>query len=176
MVGATRGLLHVVGHDNDGVILFQFSDQLFNTPGRDRVQRRAGLIQQQNFRTNSDTARDAQTLLLATGERISALMQFIFGFIPQCGFGQCPLHALIHIRAGKLLKQAHAKGDVVINRHRERRRLLEHHPHFGAQQGDILGVGQNIIAIEQNFAFRTLLRVQLKHFVERTQQRGFTAA
>jgi hypothetical protein len=48
--------------------------------------------------------------------------------------------------------------------------------HFGAQQGDILGVGQNVIAIQQNFTFRALLRIQFKHFVERTQQRGFTAA
>lgn len=37
-------------------------------------------------------------------------------------------------------------------------------------------VGQDVVAIKQNFTFRTLLRVQFKHFVEGTQQRRFTAA
>ncbi len=49
MVGATRSLLHVVSHDNDGVVLFQLGDQLFDTPGGDRVQRGARLIKQQHF-------------------------------------------------------------------------------------------------------------------------------
>ncbi|CCK09216.1 FIG00116607: hypothetical protein [Cronobacter sakazakii 696] len=35
---------------------------------------------------------------------------------------------------------------------------------------------QNVFAIQQDLAFRALLRVELKHFVEGTQQRGFTAA
>src|SRR5471032_251415 len=38
-VRTTRSLLHVVGHDNHCVIRFQLGDQLFDTPGRDRVQR-----------------------------------------------------------------------------------------------------------------------------------------
>ncbi len=83
-------------------------------------------------------------------------MQFIFGFVPQCGFGQCPLHALVHVSTGELLKQTHAKSDVVVDGHRERRRFLEHHAHFRTQQGDILRVGQDVVAIEQNFTFRTL--------------------
>ena len=82
MVGATRSLLHVVSHDNDGVVLFQLGDQLFDTPGGDRVQRGARLIKQQHFRADRDTAGNAQTLLLTTGERIPALVQFIFGFVP----------------------------------------------------------------------------------------------
>ncbi len=63
MVGATRSLLHVVSHDNDGVVLFQLGDQLFDTPGGDRVQRGARLIKQQHFRADRDTAGNAQTLL-----------------------------------------------------------------------------------------------------------------
>ena len=70
----------------------------------------------------------------------------------------------------------HAKSDVVVDGHRERRRLLEYHAHFGTQQSDILSVGENIVAIQQDFAFRTLFRVQFKHFIERTQQRRFTTA
>ena len=176
MVRTTRSLLHVVSNDNDGVILLQLGDQLFNAPGGNRIQRGARFIEQQHFRANSDTARNAQTLLLTAGERVAALMQLIFGFVPQCGLGQRPLHALVHIGARQLFKQANAKGDIVINRHRERRRFLEDHPDLGTQQGDVLSVGQNIIAIQQNFAFRALLRIELKHFVERPQQGRLTAA
>ena len=171
MVGTTRSLLHVVGDDHHGVILLQFGDQLFNTPGGDGVERRTRFVEQQYFRANGDTTRNAQTLLLTTRERVTALVQFIFGFVPQCGFGQCPLHALVHVSTGELLKQTHAKSDVVVDGHRERRRFLEHHTHFRTQQGDILRVGQDVVAIEQNFTFRTLFRVQFKHFVEGTQQR-----
>ncbi len=103
-------------------------------------------------------------------------MQFIFGFVPECGLGQRPLHALVHIGARELLKQAHAESDVVIDRHRERRRLLEDHANLGAQQGDILAVGENILAIQQNFTLGALLWIEGVHFVKGTQQGGFTAA
>ena len=43
MVGATRSLLHVVSHDNDGVVLFQLGDQFLSLihiyyPGQAQIQ------------------------------------------------------------------------------------------------------------------------------------------
>ncbi len=62
----TRRLLHVMRHDGDGVVFFQFLDQFFDLCGRDRIERRARLIEQNDFGANRDGARDAQALLLTT--------------------------------------------------------------------------------------------------------------
>src|SRR3990167_3003051 len=43
-----RRLLHVVGDDDDGVLGFQFVDQFFDLEGGDRIQRRAGFVEQQH--------------------------------------------------------------------------------------------------------------------------------
>src|SRR3954469_21884563 len=47
-------LLHIVRDDGDGVILRQFLDQLLDLGGRDRVQRRTGLVEQYHFRAHRD--------------------------------------------------------------------------------------------------------------------------
>src|SRR6202034_4318062 len=41
-----RRLLHVMGDDDDRVVVLQFVDQLFDLGGRDRIERRAGLVEQ----------------------------------------------------------------------------------------------------------------------------------
>src|SRR3954451_10560262 len=43
-VGHTRGLLHVVRDDDDGVAILELLDQLLDAQGRNRVERRAGLV------------------------------------------------------------------------------------------------------------------------------------
>ena len=53
VVGRARGLLHIVGHDDDGVIVGQFVDQFLDLGGRNRIERRAGLVQQDHFRLAS---------------------------------------------------------------------------------------------------------------------------
>src|SRR3546814_9937287 len=42
----TRGLLHVVGDDDDGVAAAKLVDQLLDLGGGDRIERRAGLVHQ----------------------------------------------------------------------------------------------------------------------------------
>jgi hypothetical protein len=64
-----RGLLHRVGDDDDGIALAQLVDQLLDARGGDRVERRAGLVHQDDFGIDGDGARDAQALLLAAGQR-----------------------------------------------------------------------------------------------------------
>jgi|GEM_PF-4497968 len=39
IVGNPRGLLHIVGDNDDGVIFFQFEDQVFDMCSRDWVER-----------------------------------------------------------------------------------------------------------------------------------------
>src|SRR6516225_2813811 len=64
VVGAARRLLHVVGNDGDTVVGFQLGDQLLDALGREWVERRGGLVEQQNFRLDRDRAGNAQALLL----------------------------------------------------------------------------------------------------------------
>ena len=57
--GAIRdaaGLLHVVGHNHDGVLPFEFGDEIFNLAGRDGVEGRGGFVEQDNLRAGSDGA------------------------------------------------------------------------------------------------------------------------
>src|ERR1019366_4228034 len=61
----TRGLLHVVGDDDDRVILFQFQDQILDLRRGQRVERRGWFVHEQHFRLHGQGARDAQALLLA---------------------------------------------------------------------------------------------------------------
>ncbi len=64
LVGDAGRLLHVMGHDRDRVVILQLVDQLLDLGGRDRIQRRARLVEQDHFRPHRDGARDAQALLL----------------------------------------------------------------------------------------------------------------
>ena len=79
------GLLHIVGHDDDGVLGFQLVDQFFHLGGTDGVDGRAGFIHQQEFRLHHDGPGDAQPLLLPAGQGRARAMQDVFDFIPQGG-------------------------------------------------------------------------------------------
>src|SRR4051812_17260861 len=57
-------LLHVVGHDDDRELVLQLEDEILDRTGRDRVERRTGLVHQDHLRLDGDRTRDAQTLLL----------------------------------------------------------------------------------------------------------------
>src|SRR3984893_3029526 len=63
-----RRLLHIVRHDDDGVIRAQFIDQILDPRARYRIQRRRGFVHQDDFGTHGDGARDAKPLLLSAGK------------------------------------------------------------------------------------------------------------
>src|SRR5690606_38567987 len=50
VLGHTSRLLHVVRDDQDRYAILQLGDQLFDVGGGDRVQRRCGLVEQEDFR------------------------------------------------------------------------------------------------------------------------------
>ncbi|KAG1245367.1 hypothetical protein G6F65_021269 [Rhizopus arrhizus] len=103
-------------------------------------------------------------------------MQLVLHFVPQRGLAQRPFHALVHLALGQAFEQAHAEGDVVVDAHRERRGLLEHHADLGADQRNIGLGGQQVLAVQHDFAFGALARVELEHAVECAQKRRLTAA
>ena len=165
-----------MGHDDDGVVALELGDQFLDLPGRDRVQRRARLIEQQHLGLDGDAARNAQPLLLPARETGAALGQLVFNLAPQGRLAQGPLNAFLQVGGVERFKQLHAESNIVKNRHRKRRWLLEHHADLGPQQRHILFAGQQILAIEQNFTFSALLRIELEHPIENTQQSRFATA
>jgi hypothetical protein len=68
-----------------------------------------------------------------------------------------------------------SEGDVLVDRHRERRRLLEHHADARAQQIEVLLRREDIAAVEHDFAGGALVRIKVVHAVEHAQQCRFAA-
>ena len=62
VVGHARGLLHVVGHDQDRVLALEFLDQLFDATGGDRIQRGGRFIEKEYAGLERHRAGDAQAL------------------------------------------------------------------------------------------------------------------
>src|SRR5277367_3944329 len=59
-----RGLLHIVGNDGDRIVLRQLLDQFLDLGGRNRIERRAWLVEQNHLRTHGHGAGDTEPLLL----------------------------------------------------------------------------------------------------------------
>src|SRR5664280_2754315 len=174
-VGHARGLLHVVGHDGDRVVVLKFVDQFLDLGGGDRVERRARLVEQDHLRPHRDGAGDAQPLLLAAGEREPIGVELVLALVPQRGALQRMLHAALQVGFRQPLVQPDAEGDILENRHRERRRLLKHHADLGAQQIEVLRRRQNILIVELYMPTVALVRIEVVHAVEDAQQRGLAA-
>ena len=83
-LGDPRRLLHVVGHDHNGIPFFKLKDQLFYFAGGDWIERRARLVHEQDFRFDRQRPRDAKPLLLPTREtRAGFLVDVVLHFLPQ---------------------------------------------------------------------------------------------
>src|SRR6266568_6924210 len=82
-IGNARGLLHIVGDNDDGVILLQLKDQILNLRRGQRVERRAGLVHQNDFRLIRDRPRDAESLHLAARKAERAFLETVLRFIPK---------------------------------------------------------------------------------------------
>src|SRR3546814_7345649 len=54
-------------------------------------------------------------------------VQLVLHLFPERGTAQRAFDALVHLFLRDALVEPHAEGDVLVDRHRERRRLLEHH-------------------------------------------------
>ena len=124
-VGDARRLLHVVRDDRDRVVALELVDEIFDARRRDRIERRRRLVHEDHVGLDCERARDAESLLLAAGEAERVLLEAVLHLVPERGMSEHALDALVEI----LLHAEHARpeGDVVVDRLRERIRLLEHH-------------------------------------------------
>ena len=165
-----------MGDDHDGVVFLQFVDQLLDLRGRDRVERRARLVEQDHLGPHRHGARDAQALLLPARQAQPAGIELVLDLVPQRGAAQRILDALVEFALRQLLVKPDAEGDVLVDRHRERRRLLEHHADAGPQQVEIDTRIDDVEAVELHLSFGVLVRIKVVHPVEHPQQRRLPAA
>src|SRR6185437_1537051 len=175
VVRTARRLLHIMSDDNDAVVGLEFCNQLLDTLRRDWVERGSRLVEQQNLRFDRNGARDTEALLLAARQRQAGLAQLVLDLVPQGGTGERFLDALVEFARTQRLIESDAERDIVIDRHRKGRRLLEHHADLGAQPVQILARIENVAAVYQHLAGGTLIRIELVNPVENTKQRGFAA-
>src|SRR5665648_547789 len=92
-----RGLLHVVGDDDDGVLLLQLLHQILDAHRGDGIERRGGLVHQDDVGLDGDGAGYAEPLLLAAGEVQGALLQLVLDLVPEGGRAQGVLHQLVQV-------------------------------------------------------------------------------
>ncbi|MNP15410.1 hypothetical protein D3C76_1077660 [compost metagenome] len=165
-----------MGHDDDGVLGFQFIDQFFDLQGRDRVQRRARFVKQQHLRLHGNGAGDDQTLLLATGQAQRRLVQAVLDLVPQGRALQRPLDGFIKHALLVDALDAQAVDHVFVDGLGERVRLLEHHAHTPAQFGNVFALAVDVVAVQVDGTFHTATVNQVVHPVEGAQQGRLAAA
>src|SRR5215207_3152074 len=113
-----RGLLHVVGDDDDRVVLLELEHQILDPPSGDRVEGRAGLVHQQDVGGGGERTRDAEALLLAAGHPERVRLEAVLDLVPQRAALEGALDDLVHVALHT--HDARAEGDVVVDRLRER--------------------------------------------------------
>ena len=106
-------------------------------------------------------------LLLPARKARTRLIQLVFHFIPQRGLGQRPLDTVVHLVARQLFMHAHTEGDVFVDRHRERGRLLENHADLGPQFDGIDTSVEDVLPTNDQFPFGMLAGVKVVHAVDR---------
>ena len=178
VVGDTGGLLHVVGHDHDGVVALELVDQILDSQGRNRVQGGAGLIHEQHLRVDGHGAGDAQTLLLATGQADARVVKTVLDLFPEVGTAQSPLDQIVGVGLGQVVVvQAHTGQHVLTDGHgRERVRALEDHADVAAHGHRIHVLVVQVLAFEQHLALDVSAGDDLVHTVQGAQHGGLAAA
>ena len=137
-LGDAGGLLHGVGDDGDGILLFELVDQVFDDGGGDGVEGAAGFVHQNDFGAHGNGAGNAQALLLATRQAGARLVHAVFDFLPQTGFAQGGLDDVVQFCfvLGQAMN-ARAVGHIVIDGFWEGVGFLEDHADLGPQRDHI---------------------------------------
>src|SRR5487761_394992 len=169
-------LLQVVRNDGDTVPLPQALQGLLDAQGRDRIERRGRLVEQDHFRLERYGTRDTQPLLLAAGEAAPVLRELVLDLFPHRRIVQGLVHAIAQLSPADPPRETQAERDVFENRHGKGRRLLKDHADAEAQGRDIDRAREDVLPVEQYFPRGTVSRIQGVHAVEDPQQRRFAAS
>src|ERR1035438_2255844 len=175
VVRDASGLLHVVRHDDDRDALLQFGHQSFDLQRRDRVQCRRRLVHQEDLGVHSEGARDAESLLLTTGEVGGGDLQAVLHAVPEGRGLERRLGGLVQDRLLLHTVEAQTGDRVLVDRHRRKRvRALEHHAHASAQFGDGDVAAVDVGALEQDLSRDLGAGREIVQAIERAKQRRLT--
>jgi hypothetical protein len=166
-----------VRHDDDGERALQLADEVLDGEGRDRVQRRAGLVHEQDLGLHRDGAGDAQPLLLAAGQTGTGLVEAVLDLVPQVRPAQGLLDGLGEDLLVPHAVEAHPGRDVVEDRHRrERVGALEDHADGPADVHRVHLGGVEVVVVEHDAALDAAAGDDLVHAVQRPQEGRLAAA
>ena len=175
-VGDPRRLLEVVGDDNDGVALLELEQGLLDLGGRDRIEGRGRLVEQQNVRLVGEGARDAQPLLLAAGKVEGGVVEPVPDLFPEVGLAERLFHQIIETTAAAHAAHPRAVVDILTDGHGEGVRFLEDHADSFPQQFEIHPGSIDVLALDQDLALDADALDHVVHAVETTQKGRFATA
>ena len=150
-VADAPGLLHVVGDDDDRVVVLEVVHQVFDPGGRDRVERRAGLVHQDDLGLDGQGPGDAEPLLLAAGELESRAVELVLDLVPEGRPAERALDQFVHVAA--VAVDPCAPGDVVVDALGKWVRLLKDHADPAAQDDGVDVGARDQLAVEPDLAF-----------------------
>src|SRR5580658_877192 len=175
-LGDACRLLHGVCDDYDRVRLAQLIDEILDTRGGDRIERRARLIHEDDLRVHGDGARDAQPLLLAAGQAGAGTRQAVLHLVPQSRTLQAGAHDVVQLAAAaRQPMDARTVGDVVVDGLGEGIGLLEYHANARAQLRGVLAVVMDVPPVQQNRAGDAGAGNGVVHAIQATQEGRFAA-
>src|SRR5690348_3353012 len=123
-----------------------------------------------------DGSCDAQTLLLSAGKAQARFLELVLDLVPECRSLQRAFDAAVEFRFRHPLIEPDSESDIVVDRHRERRRLLEHHADAAAQEIGVELRRQDVLAVQDDFTLGALIGVKLVDAVENAQQCRLSAS
>src|SRR5262245_21109585 len=169
------GLLEVVGHDDDRVLLLELVDQLLDLQGRDGVEGGAGLVHEEDLRLHRDRPGDAATLHLSPGEPEPALLEAVLHLVPESGPPEAALARFVERRLVVDPRDAQPVDHVLVDRLGEGVRLLEDHPHPAPHLDDVGGAGVDVEALDVEDPPDLHVVDEVVHPVDAAQQRRLAA-
>ena len=165
-----------MGNDDDGVLLLELHRQLLDLAGRNRVKRGGRLVHQQDVRADRKRSRDAETLLLSAGKSQSRQGETVLDLVPDGRALERLLDDLVKLGLVPDAVGSRSVGDVVVNAHRERIGLLEHHADVLAEVVDVnLGI-VDVLAAVADLALDAGAGDKIVHSVESSEERGLAAS
>ena len=163
----TDGLLHVVGHDDDRVLLAQLRGQVFNLGGGDGVERTRRLVHQKHLRLDGKRPRDTEPLLLAAGEAERIFLEPVLDLVPDGRAAQGFFYDVVKLCLVADAVRSRTVGDVVVDAHGEGVRLLEDHADALAELVHIHGRIVNVFTLVGDLARDFHAAHEVVHPVER---------
>src|SRR5262245_13060868 len=163
--------------DYDGILLFQLDNQLLDLLSCHGIKSRRRFIHQDDLGPDRQGARYAQPLLLASGQVHCRVLQPVFCLIPNSRGPKALFNSVRKLRSrASLVVDSEPVSNIVEYGSREWVRLLKHHSYSSPQQDNVHAGRVNVLAVQLDAALDSHAWYHVIHSIQRTDERGFSAA